>query len=681
MYAPHGLMVSTLHTAVSTHTFYDPAGDLSREIEETGSLRDSATSLLVALSLLFISPVGAQDRGLFLPEPAVAAESFGASRDDALGVTPSNWGGATVRQRRVRIAGERLAEVRGLAVRDGSSASLRLNLFADTIVRAVALNVEPRASGGYVVSGDIEGAPLGSMTLAVDGDGVVGIVRGESATFTIRSRAKGTVVIREVDPSTLPRLSQPSSPPPVDPRVRAISGPSESADLLLSTSAATSTIDVLFVYSSDTKRNLSQIESLIDVAVAEANKAYRRSGVNLEFRAHKAEVAYAETEGIADLRRAQQSTDGYMDEVHALRARHGADFVQLISADRSFCGVAFMGLDFYSTFSSVSTVCLEGGTVAHELGHSLGLDHDRFSNWGGGEKPYGYGYINLRGFEPGVASSRLWRTIMAYSTLCEGLGVTCNRVMRFSNPNQSINGDPLGIAGSDDVPLMTGPADAARAANDMRAQAAALDSRPVYIGQISDLALVKDQAGTWTLPEAVGADGPLSYSLSPVLPQGITRTGRTLTGTPSELSSPKSYIWRATDADGDSVEAAFSIGVYSTAPKSTAVPLQGINDQLLLLGQKMNDLKLPTMRGGAKPITYELRPQLPSGLKLKKRKISGTPTEVWDRSHTWEATDKNGVSSTVSFRIHVRQIAIDLTKRLRRRRGGSSGHRLWGQAL
>ena len=58
---------------------------------------------------------------------------------------------------------------------------------------------------------------------------------------------------------------------------------------------------------------------------------------------------------------------------------------------------------------------------AHELGHVMGLSHDRYAegrHLSNDPYPYSYGYVNQRMFEPGASASTRWWTIMAYATQC-----------------------------------------------------------------------------------------------------------------------------------------------------------------------------------------------------------------------------------------------------------------------
>ncbi len=58
--------------------------------------------------------------------------------------------------------------------------------------------------------------------------------------------------------------------------------------------------------------------------------------------------------------------------------------------------------------------------------------------------------------------------------------------------------------------------------------------------------------GTLGLPFATGDDQPLTYALSPEgLPTGLSRSGISITGTPSVITPRRDYVWTVTDDNGD----------------------------------------------------------------------------------------------------------------------------------
>ena len=80
------------------------------------------------------------------------------------------------------------------------------------------------------------------------------------------------------------------------------------------------------------------------------------------------------------------------------------------------------------------------------------------------------------------------------------------------------------------------------------------------------------------LPEASSGNLPITYSLTPNLPTGLSFNGsnRQVTGTPTSLQSITQYTFTVTDDDGDTDILTFSITVgVSLAIEVTEIYLNG----------------------------------------------------------------------------------------------------------
>ena len=227
----------------------------------------------------------------------------------------------------------------------------------------------------------------------------------------------------------------------------------------------------------------------------ETNRAFRNSGVSARVAGWTREVSYAESQDVGtDLRLLRGSFDGYLDEVHSMRSDLGADLVHLLvaftpttSSDGSYtCGVAFTSLQSSAAFGVTLSYSGCRYTFTHELGHNLGLSHDRYQNFkyesGSAHVPYAYGYSNAATFSP-IGGGQCWYTVMAYYKHCQdepgGLGFA-TQVLRFSSPyhRHPSSGEPLGVLGEVETYSAYGPADAARAVERTRARVAAYYHRP-----------------------------------------------------------------------------------------------------------------------------------------------------------------------------------------------------------
>ena len=356
--------------------------------------------------------------------------------------------------------------------------TLRLNLFDDAAVAVQIDRVRPTRSG-YFITGRPEGFEWGEVRLVVNGSVMVGTVVTPQGKYTIRFGGAGRHVIRQVDPSAqslerdVAEIPPPSSPPqglaPDDP-LGAVVLPSTTAAGNQPTEDG-SEVRVLVAYTPALQREqggAAGIQALIDLMIQSANQAFEDSGIDPRLVLARAVlVDYVEEDRNADLDRLRSPDDGYMDEVHMLRNEHAADLVHLLTGGLSFssAGIAYRppyaDLRFADQLAFAVTKGTSEEVFTHEIGHNFGLNHDRYLDHANRSiHPYAFGYINDRAFESGAPEITRWRTVMAYNDRCSAAGFNCPALLRFSNPEQNHEGDPLGVPADDPRSGVDGPADA-----------------------------------------------------------------------------------------------------------------------------------------------------------------------------------------------------------------------------
>lgn len=220
-------------------------------------------------------------------------------------------------------------------------------------------------------------------------------------------------------------------------------------------------IDLMVVYTPNALAQDSAIETTIASRISAINSYLEDSCANFRFRlVHTQQVTYTESSSggiqtdLSTLYSGASFATGTLSGVSAIKETYGADLVQMITnntSESTYCGIAYTNtVDAFNDVRSVSVSQLLCGpvTMAHELGHNLGLQHDPYQfevdTSGSNSFNYGdgYGFVDL-------ANNK--RSIMSYSTHCTNEGVTCERLSLFSNPKKTINGVPFGIGGVADA--------------------------------------------------------------------------------------------------------------------------------------------------------------------------------------------------------------------------------------
>jgi hypothetical protein len=299
----------------------------------------------------------------------------------------------------------------------------------------------PRGETSWV--GEFDGQPGSVLTLTAHRGAVTGFLHYNDQIWEIAPSANGRSMLFEVDQTRLPADSEPLIPE-LDFDVE--DGTAGDAEPAPATQQELLTQDVLVVYTAKAQAKAgsqANMESKIINAVSAANAAYINSKVG--FRLNLVGMVltnYVETGDMTtSLTRVRGTSDGYMDDVHPIRDRLGADLVALITEDGGACGIAYvMGKPSTayasSAFSVTAQSCFSNQTFAHELGHNQGNTHDR-ANGSGGSFPYSFGYRTCDNIAP--TNGQSFRTVMAYS--CSG----SPRLNYFANPNVYYNGAQMGV--------------------------------------------------------------------------------------------------------------------------------------------------------------------------------------------------------------------------------------------
>ncbi len=434
-------------------------------------------------------------------------------------------------------------------------------------------------------------------------------------------------------------------------------------------------IDVAVVYTRaarDAAGGVAAIEAEIDLRVAETNQAYETSGVNHRIAlVDRSEVTYVETgDSDLDLDRLLEPSDGHLDEVHSLRDEVGADLVHLIVGETDdICGKAYRPGVF-----GLSLQDCGGLTFAHELGHSMGLRHDRHQvheNEGGLRSHPAYGYVNQRAFDAGAPASKRWFTIMGYPTQCNDAGISCGRLPAFSSPRlrTTTGGDPVGVPYGTGGSGVNGPADAVAVLNATgpavalwRDRVAAGANRPpAVVGTLPDRSLtVGGSVDVDVSAPFVDPDGDaLTYDVSWSQPDVVTvedAGGTRVTLTAVGVGTATIRV-TATDPGGLSATLSFTVtvsrGNQPPEPVGTLPPLTIEADEAAVTVDVAGAFRDPD----GDRLTYEASSSRPAvaAVSVSGSRVTVTPRAPGSATVTVTATDAGGSSRTAtqSFGVTV----------------------------
>jgi hypothetical protein len=293
---------------------------------------------------------------------------------------------------------------------------IHLDLFNDTPMEVYVEKLEKVSDSNLVMTGHMDDEDS-SVSLVVNDNQVVANIHPENGRrYTIRPQGADAHVIQEF--ADVEEQGAQSVSNGEDPTCLAVPAPEARVEAPIATDVAMATtpvIDMLVAYTPSALAKMgsvSAMKALIQTGIADTNKSFINSGVNLSVRlVGIMALRQNESDFSGDLSLLRSNGDGKWDEVHAERARLGADQVSVVAVypNNGVAGIGYIKANAASAFTITKVGGFSQFSFTHELGHNVGLQHSD-------------GMVN---------SSGSFRTIMAYGSV--------PRILRFSNPKLSYN--------------------------------------------------------------------------------------------------------------------------------------------------------------------------------------------------------------------------------------------------
>lgn len=275
---------------------------------------------------------------------------------------------------------------------------------------------------------EIDIDPLYYLSLARDGEKLVGSATVEGQPYRIEYVSPGQHALIKVDETKLPLEGPPLQAPGAAARDDTIGKVPESTR---------SIIRVLFVTTKQIRNKEPNNRVQLANALNDANQYMKNSRVAITYElAGYFDADYDETgrtykQQLDDIRLAKP----FGEQVLQLRESMRADLVSMYSSDQTLCGKAWLTASRLQAHSVITCT----SSLGHELGHNLGASHNWEPGDSEGKPPYMYGYR--------YTGTPRFRTQMSYD--CSG--GACPRTPYHSNPRLTYAGVPLGTAEHHDV--------------------------------------------------------------------------------------------------------------------------------------------------------------------------------------------------------------------------------------
>jgi hypothetical protein len=328
--------------------------------------------------------------------------------------------------------------------------------------RTVTCVFAAQESGADTLAGTVEGSdsPIDRCDLVVAEGAITGDIQLETGRYRIVPTEGGTHAVIELKQGAYPNEGDIPLPPLAGGAQRKSNRDLRDAPRCdVPPRKELGPIRILVLYTPAAKAQTSNIRAEIKLAIEQLNDAFSKNGGNYSIKAELADmrpVSYVEADSTVvdgrevagmeiDLNRLSGEEPGYFGTVPALRDQSKADLVHLLVGykETNPCGIGWMppldqiGPDTKEWAFSVSErdCAINNISFIHELGHNLGLNHDRYVAGDVPATDYNLGYIDVA---KGV------RTVMAYNDECLANNTDCQRYPLFSTPALKIKNAPIG---------------------------------------------------------------------------------------------------------------------------------------------------------------------------------------------------------------------------------------------
>ena len=294
------------------------------------------------------------------------------------------------------------------------------------------LAVELRSDRDYSLHArnDASGAEVSLVVLLPD---VLGTIRRDADLYKVHPLGGGLTAVYRYDSSLLEGSpaggqtglgfrSPAAAHSPMDP------------DLPVASDDAEAVIDVLVAYTRRARAEAGNVDALIRLAIDQMNRVYANSRVDARVRlVHRYQTEYVRRGHLPEVfTNLQAPADGQLDEVHAVRNRHGADLVVLLIGQDSqgWCWYAYSSQHEAWGFSVVAQNCIGSYSFTQALARNQAAGRNPESGQNH-RFPHGHALCNDLGN---------WRTVMSRNP-----DRRCPAIQPyFSNPEVSFMGTPTG---------------------------------------------------------------------------------------------------------------------------------------------------------------------------------------------------------------------------------------------